>query len=297
MNENPRRVPEVQSPSRSRFVNVGGIRTHYLEAGDGPTIVLLHSGEFGACAELSWEYLLPELSREYRVVAPDWLGFGLTDKLYDFAAKRQRMVDHMADFLRTLCIESADFVGNSMGATTLLAVAAEPDCPFPIRTLTAISGGGEIPDNLYRSDMLTFDGTRAAMVKVLQALFIDEVWHMDPEYVDRRLAIASLPGAWEAVAASRLRNPANQRETTAGDPIEYELIQAPTLLIAGELDHIRHSGYAETIARRIPNARAVTVEGVGHCPNIERPKQVAQYVMQFIASASTRQDLTQEGNA
>ena len=44
---------------KSLFVEVDGINTHYLEAGnkDAPTVALLHSGEFGGCAEISWEFL------------------------------------------------------------------------------------------------------------------------------------------------------------------------------------------------------------------------------------------------
>ena len=44
----------------SRYVMVDGIRTHYLEGGDGPAVVLLNSGEFGGCAELSWEFNTPK---------------------------------------------------------------------------------------------------------------------------------------------------------------------------------------------------------------------------------------------
>ena len=46
----------------SRYINVDGIRTHYFEAGKGPTVVFLHSGEFGGCAELSWEFNLPSFA-------------------------------------------------------------------------------------------------------------------------------------------------------------------------------------------------------------------------------------------
>ena len=74
----------------SRYVMVDGVRTHYLEAGDGPAVVLLHSGEFGGCAELSWEFNIVALAGHFRVLAPDWLGFGRTDKLFDFAHGRAR---------------------------------------------------------------------------------------------------------------------------------------------------------------------------------------------------------------
>jgi alpha/beta hydrolase fold len=77
-------VPPVERVHRSRFIEVDGMRTHYLEAGEGPPVVLLHSGEFGGCAELSWEYLIPDLAQHFRVIAPDWLGFGQTAKVHDF---------------------------------------------------------------------------------------------------------------------------------------------------------------------------------------------------------------------
>jgi len=65
---------------RSRFVVVDGIRTHYLEAGDGFPVALLHSGEYGASAELSWEHNIGALAGHFRVVAPDWLGFGQAER-------------------------------------------------------------------------------------------------------------------------------------------------------------------------------------------------------------------------
>src|SRR5579872_3837963 len=102
---------------RSRFINVDGIRTHYLEAGEGRPIVLLHSGEFGGCAELSWEFTIPRLAQQYRVVAPDWLGYGETDKLYDFGGGMARMMKHLRRFLEIMELEVSDFVGNSAGGS------------------------------------------------------------------------------------------------------------------------------------------------------------------------------------
>ena len=74
----------------SRYILVEGIRTHYLEAGDtdAPTVAMLHSGEFGGSAETSWEFNISALAEHYHVIAPDWLGFGRTDKVYDFSDAR-----------------------------------------------------------------------------------------------------------------------------------------------------------------------------------------------------------------
>src|SRR6266478_2737493 len=111
------KVPAVERVHRSYFVEVDGIRTHYLESGEGQPVVLLHSGEFGGCAELSWEFTIPKLAERYRVVAPDWLGFGETDKLYDFGGGQARLIKHMRRFIEIMNLDEADFVGNSMGGS------------------------------------------------------------------------------------------------------------------------------------------------------------------------------------
>ena len=122
----------------SNYVDVDGIRTHYLEAGEGPTVVLLHSGEYGGAAEISWQFTVPALAPEFRVVAPDWLGFGRTDKLFDFGDARSRVYRHMRRFVEVMGIEKADFIGNSMGGSNLARIAAtEPDL-LPLRSDRAV---------------------------------------------------------------------------------------------------------------------------------------------------------------
>ncbi|HYK81371.1 MAG TPA: alpha/beta fold hydrolase, partial [Micropepsaceae bacterium] len=126
----------------SKFVLVEGMRTHYLEGGRGVPVVLLHSGEFGASAELSWEFTLPALAEHFHVIAPDWLGFGESAKLFSFDDMRTLRVHHIAAFLKTLGITSAHFIGNSMGGGMLANVAAMDRPCWPIERMILASAGG-----------------------------------------------------------------------------------------------------------------------------------------------------------
>ncbi|MGF6598122.1 pimeloyl-ACP methyl ester carboxylesterase [Paraburkholderia sp. GAS448] len=278
------RVPPVEVVHRSRYVEVDGIRTHYLEAGEGPAVVLLHSGEFGGGAETSWEYLIPALARHFRVIAPDWLGFGKTAKIHDFDSKRSRMLSHMVRFVQLMALDKAHFVGNSMGATYLLQMAAERPCRLPIDRLIAISGGGFIPDNEERRRLLDYDGSEDAMASLLAAIFEDPVWYHDREYVRRRHELSISPGAWEAIAAARFRSPLAPVRTEFGgaDRTPYENITAKTLIIAGERDRLRLPGFADDLAARIPGARAAVLANAGHCPNIERAEDVGKLIIGFL---------------
>ena len=96
-----------------------GLVTAYLEAGQGDPVVLLHGGEFGVSAELGWEHTIAALATNHRVLAPDMLGFGGSAKVIDFNDGRGMRIRHIARFCETLGVESAHFVGNSMGAVNL----------------------------------------------------------------------------------------------------------------------------------------------------------------------------------
>lgn len=281
---NKSKVPSVRCVHRSRFIEVDGIRTHYLDAGEGPVVVLLHSGEFGGCAELSWEYLIPELAENFRVIAPDWLGFGQTAKIHDFDGKRARMIRHMARFCEVMMISRAHFVGNSMGASYLLQVAAQANCVFPIDRLVAISGGGFMPDNEDRRKLVNYDGSKASMTSLLAAIFEDPIWYSDEEYVERRHKLSIAPGAWEAIAAARFKSPLAtvRSEFGVNDDTPYENISARSLIIAGDRDKLRQQGFAPPVAARIPNGSVAVLENCGHTPNIERATEVADLITKFL---------------
>ncbi|SFO53486.1 Pimeloyl-ACP methyl ester carboxylesterase [Actinomadura madurae] len=275
---------------RSRFVDVGGIRTHYLEAGDAQrTVVLLHSGEFGASAELCWERNIPAFAEHFRVVAPDWLGFGETDKLHDFVSKSDRMMRHMAAFLRVLAIDEAHFAGASMGATRLVAEAARPSPRLPIAAMVLVSGGGFVPDNPDRRVLLDYDGTPEGMRAILRACLNDPRWAEDEGYVARRVQASLRPGAWEAVAATRLKAPNLPPRSDFGqaDTIPYEDVTVPTLAFAGAKDRLREPGYHQALGR-IPGARVEVFDEAGHLLNIERAERFNRLAVDFLLGLERR---------
>ncbi len=269
---------------RSGFIDVDGIRTHYLEAGDGPTVVLLHSGEYGGCAEISWEFNFQALAENFRIVAPDWLGYGLTDKVYSFSDARALVYRHMRRFLELMCIEEADFIGNSMGGSNLIQIAANPPVILPIRSLILCGGGGFAPHNEHRQAMLDYDGSEDGMAKLLKAMMHDPKWGEDADYIARRQAYALMPGAWENTSAARMKAPFSEPKSEFGraDKTKYEQVAFPTLVIAGREDKLREPNYAEPMAARIPNSELHVIDDCGHCPNIEAPEIVNPLMIEFL---------------
>jgi len=269
---------------RSRFIEVDGIRTHYLDAGDGPSILLLHSGEFGGCADLSWEFTIPTLAERYRIVAPDWLGYGETDKLYDFGGGQARLLAHMRRFIEIMELEDCHVIGNSMGGSIFVRSVALKPAAFRLRSLTLISSGGFNPDNEHRRAMMGYDCTIEGMKAMLRSMFADEKWSEDDAYVQRRFELSIRPGAWETIAAARFKNPITPHREFLGRPDDtpYENLSIPVLIIAGEKDKLRLPGWADELAQRVPNAELRVIVGAGHCPHIERAEEVNELILDFL---------------
>lgn len=269
---------------RRKTLSVDGLATSYLEAGDGDPVVLLHGGEFGAGAELGWERNITALSARYRVLAPDQLGFGESAKVIDFVDGRGMRIRHVARFCELLGVDSAHFVGNSMGAINLLTDATSETPLLPVRSLAIICGGGEIQQNEHFEALQNYDATLPAMRRIVGALFFDSGYPADDEYVRRRYESSIAPGAWEAIAAARFRRPGATPSATPSASRAYERIGVPTLVVEGAGDKLLPAGWAAEIAKQIDGARSVVVDRAGHCPQIEQSSVVNELLMDFLGA-------------
>lgn len=265
-----------------RTVIVDGLVTSYLEAGEGDPVVLLHGGEFGASAELGWEHTIGALATRYRVLAPDLLGFGQSAKVIDFLDGRGMRIRHVARFCALLGIDSAHFVGNSMGAVMLLVDATSGAPQLPVRKLVAICGGGEILQNPHSSALFEYDATFPAMRRIVEALFHDESYPADDDYVQRRYDSSIAPGAWEAVAAARFRRPGAESSSGSRKEPAYQRIVPPTLVMEGERDKLKPAGWAKEIADGIPAGRHMVVPEAGHCPQIEQSTVLNELLLDYL---------------
>ncbi|GAA0440607.1 alpha/beta hydrolase [Acrocarpospora corrugata] len=266
----------------SRRLVVDGYPTHYLEAGDGPPLILLHGGEYGAAAEITWEHCIPALAARHRVLALDFVGYGHSAKLRDFGGQRRLMLRQITGVLGALGIDSAYFVGTSLSGRMLLDVAGHPAPSWPIRAMAVAGIGLAAPAADARKVLENFDGTLEGLRPSMDVLFHDPRWRDDEDYLRRRYGFAAIPGAWETAAAANLRSPMRRgdRRPPARD---YGGVAVPTCLIRGEHDRLVPDGTWRELAAQIPGARTVTIAGSGHYPQIERAAAFTDAVLDFFA--------------
>ena len=87
-------------PEIGSSINAAGITTNYHDMGDGDPVLLIHGSGPGVSAWANWRTVMPALSRQHRVIAPDIVGFGYTDRPDDFQFIRDSWTAHLVALLR-----------------------------------------------------------------------------------------------------------------------------------------------------------------------------------------------------
>ena len=190
--------------AQRKTVLVDGLVTGYLEAGQGDPVVLLHGGEFGVSAELGWENNIAALAANHRVLALDMLGFGGSAKVIDFNDGRGMRIRHIARFCEALGVESAHFVGNSMGAVNLFVDTTSESPVLPVRSMVTICGGGEIQRNEHSAALYDYDATLDGMRRIVAGPLLRPV-------ISRRRRVCA--------AALRVEHRAGSMGSVGGGPV------------------------------------------------------------------------------
>ena len=136
----------------SRDIDVDGVRTRYLECGDGQPLILVHGGSFGGhyCAA-GWSLNMPGLGRHFRVLALDKIGCGWTDNpKTDEGYRIGASVAHLRGFMKALGLPSAFLAGHSRGGYAVTRLALES--PEMVRALLVVSSATLMtrPNPIYR---------------------------------------------------------------------------------------------------------------------------------------------------
>lgn len=272
-----------------RSVTVQEHRIAYLDQGAGPAVVLLHG--FGG-SMWQWEYQQRELSSRYRLLTPDLLGSGLSDKP-DISYGPDEMVEHLRDFLDALHLERVTLIGNSMGAG--LATALALTYPDRVDRLVLISGlPPDIETNLTSPLMKRVVETRVpvwlmelgnwffgsgATERVLREIVYDHAL-LTPAVMERSKRNRNQPGILRPLMSLRDHLP---RWETAFAP-RLAAITHPTMILWGEEDRLFPPHVAQQMHTLIAHSTLHLIPSAGHIPQWERPHVVNRLLLAFLES-------------
>src|SRR5690554_3039154 len=192
-----------------KWIDAGGFQTRYLEAGNpkDPPVLLLHDGAWGGSSSVTWDSVILPLSKTYRVLAPDFIGFGGSDKVtYTDRAQYEARMAQLEGFVRALeILEPVHLVGNSFGGSVALRMLAKGNS-IRLRSVVAVCGtGGPWRSDLSKSELGHWDGTEADLRRVV-SLLIDGTEHFEAHLVER-MRWATDSGHYRAVMAAATKLP------------------------------------------------------------------------------------------
>ena len=275
---------------RPGWIDASGIKSFYLEAGEGPTVVLLHG--LGA-TNASFLPTLSDLAVDHHVIAPDFPGFGESGKPIrkyhaTFYARWLR------EFLLNLSIPRVHVVGNSMGGRVAIEMALRfPDmvdkivllCPAP----AFIKGRSYVPIVRWLRPELAMIPTpmfsHRQVVRGVRSMF------SRPQ---------RLPDTWYDAAADEFmrvfRNPAARigffsasRQIYLEEPFgekgfwdRLPTMTTPALFVWGERDRLVPAAFARHVVKALPNAHSVVLPDCGHVPQFELPDRTNELIRNFI---------------
>jgi pimeloyl-ACP methyl ester carboxylesterase len=279
---------------RNRVVESSGSRIHYLTVGSGPPLVLLHGG--GECA-LAWRWVLPELARRFRVIAPDFPGSGGSDRPstgYSLAM----LGEFVGSFLDALGIPRAAVVGHSLGGLAAMQFALRDPARVSALALVASAGLGREIHPLVTTlcspglgdwatawaitplGQLQRVGWRACgsfsrLKRAPIGWFVDQLWlGVFPQIL------------WDQLLLSRVLIGKEGQKEVLLDRLPD--ISVPTLIVWGESDQILPVAHARAAAGRIPHSRLAIVRDCGHMPHVERPEAFLEAVLSFLERPASK---------
>ena len=265
-----------------RAIVVGDIKTHFLEAGSGPDLILLHGGEYGASAEITWRANIETLAEKFHVIAPDILGWGQTDKIYSFSDPAGLRIRHLQRFLEALGIGPAYFVGNSAGGGVILRAVVRRPAPFQVLKIVTICGNASVFKTTSQVDLENYTPSLENMKKIVALLYHDPKWQSE-ENIRERYESSIIPGAWEALSAARLRSPAHQvRSSTEEFVKQLAQLQIPLLIMSCEHDPLNQPDWDVNFQKIVPGSKIHRFQHSAHEPQLEETEEFNRVLTDFL---------------
>ena len=263
-----------------RTIDAGGIITHYHDSGAGDPVLLLHGSGPGVSAWANWQHNLPALAQRYRVIAPDIVGFGSTERPADVHYSLQTWEQHVWSFLDALGLEQTSLVGNSLGGRIGLAMAARHPERLDRMVLMGAPGVGMTLTPGLRA-LREYQPSPENMRRMLIDCFAVDPAIITDELVQDRYEASVAPGAFEAYRDMFFSDRHAGSELGITED-EARAVPTRTLLLHGREDKVVPVDVAWNMVRLLPDADLSVFARCGHWTQIERAADFNTLVASFL---------------
>jgi pimeloyl-ACP methyl ester carboxylesterase len=276
---------ERKTPPTGRFLDVDGVRLHYIERGEGEPVVLIH-GNGTMIQDFTISGLVDRLASRYRVIVIDRPGYGYSSRPRQLWTPRAH-AELFQRALKQLGVEQAVILGHSWG--TLVAVALAVEYPALVRSLV-LASGYYYPT--LRADTFLFSPPAVpvigdAMRHTISPLVARAIM---PGLIKQMFAPAEVPERFDRLFPKEMMLRPSQLRAAAEDAAlmtpsvmelhhHYSELKVPITIITGADDQIADVGrQSERLHRELPQSEFIALPGLGHMVHHLAPDAVANAV-------------------
>ncbi len=271
------------NPEIAHSIKTGSFNTNVHDLGDGPPVMFVHGSGPGVSAYANWRLVMPALAKHRRVIAPDMVGFGFTDRPGGIEYSMNTWVQQALDVLDALGLAQVDLVGNSFGGALSLALAIR--APHRVRRLVLMgSVGVSFPITPGLDAVWGYEPSFETMRRLLD-IFAYSRELVNDELAQLRYQASIRPGFQESFSAMFPAPRQRWVDAMASKESDIRALPHETLLIHGREDKVIPLQNSLTLSQWIPNSQLHVFGHCGHWTQIEHAARFARQVDDFLAEA------------
>ena len=275
------------NPEVGQSIVAGGICTNFHDlnsTASGVPLLLIHGSGPGVSAFANWRLVMPKFAERRRVIAPDMVGFGFTDRPADQTYTLDNWVAHAIGLLDALALPQVDLVGNSFGGALSLALAIRH--PQRVRRLVLMGAAGVHFELTPALDAVWGYQPSFENMRVMMDLFAYDRSLVNDELAQLRYQASIHPGFQESFSAMFPAPRQRSIAALASPESDIAKLSQQTLVIHGREDQVIPMATSLKLASLIPNAQLHVFGKCGHWTQIEHSARFARLVTDFLDEAA-----------
>ena len=273
----------ISSPEIGQSIDAGGIEVNYHDHGSGFPVLLIHGSGPGVSAYANWRLVMPELSKQRRVIAPDMVGFGFTERPAGYQYTMTNWVKQAIDLLDALGLEQVDLVGNSFGGALSLALTIHH--PERVRRLVLMGAAGvSFPITPALDAVWGYEPSFENMRRIMDVFAYDRGLVND-DLARLRYQASAREGVQESYAQMFPAPRQRWVEALASPEEDIAKIDKETLIVHGRDDQVIPVENSLRMSKLISRSQLHVFGRCGHWTQIEHAARFAQLVSNFLAEA------------
>lgn len=261
-----------------------GYRLHYLEQGaeqaGAPVVVFLHGSGSGASGHSNFKRNYPVLAQAgYRVIVPDLIGYGYSDKPDDVNYPLSFFVECVHQLLQAIGVQRFTLIGNSLGGA--IALQYTLDYPQTVERLLLMAPGGienqadyfTMPGMQIMKEVFTGPPTRDSLEQFIRRGLVYDESQVDEELVNERWAVFQTQNT-QVIKTMTVPNLTDRLPE----------ITCPVLVLWGVNENMMPESGIQKLAKGLPRVRVTLVSQCGHWVMFEHPEFFNRTTLDFLAN-------------